>query len=693
MQNRPTEQDGQPQSGRPGTAAETGVNILLVDDDPKNLAVLEAVLDVPGYRLVSALSGEQALLALIEDEFAVIVADVRMPEMNGFELALLIKERRKTAEVPIIFLSAQDEDELVLEGYGSGAVDYLLKPVNAPVLRSKVAIFAELHRSRRALLAANRQLEAEVAERRRAEAALQAATAEARQASHAKSTFLAAMSHEIRTPMYGVLGMLELLGLSRLDGEQRSTLSVIRASAQSLLRIVDDILDFSRIEANRIDLRTTVASLEKLVARVCQVHSSRASAKGLLLRTDVAADLHPAYVFDRQRVEQILNNLIGNALKFTERGVVEVAVRVTERKPGADRLCLQVRDTGIGIDAQSQRRLFQPYAQADPDTASRFGGTGLGLVISRRLAELMGGTLTLHSVPGQGTTLTLECTFPLATDAQHAAAASEEAAQRALEALTKRSRPAPSVADAQAEGTLVLVVDDHPTNRMVLQQQLLALGYAAETAVDGREGYDAWKSGRFALVIADCNMPNMSGHELARAVRRDEQASRARRTPIFACTANAMATEAALCLEAGMDEYLVKPAELSALARCLAQWLPLPRAPALVNHAMLRTIAGDDPAAIRRLLAQYLQTHQQDASALHAALARPDLVEVGRLAHRIRGACKTMGSLALESVVGLIEEQAVRGELDGLRQTMPAFDDELARLLSLLPQEGNTDAV
>ena len=516
--------------------------------------------------------------------------------------------------------------------------------------------------------------------------ALARATDEATSASLAKSAFLATMSHEIRTPMNGVLGLLELLGLTDLDAGQRSTLAVVRSSGESLLRILDDILDFSKIEANRLALDPAPASLRRLLEGTRQVYASHASGKGLVLQSDIDPRLAPALVLDRHRVAQVLNNLVSNALKFTERGSVTIQARLVSATEGRQQVAITVIDTGIGIAPEAASRLFQPFVQSGPETARRYGGTGLGLVISRRLATLMGGTLMLDSVPGQGTRAVFRCEFATAEGADPEAEASE-LAQRELQGLLARSRTAPAPEQAAQEGTLVLVVDDHPTNRMVLGRQLNSLGYAVETAADGREAFEAWKTGRYGLVVADCNMPGMSGYDLVRALRAHEKQHVLPRTPVFACTANAMPGESAICREAGMDEYLVKPIGMGELARQLRAWLPLPvEEEGVVNLGALAHAVGGDAALERQVLQEYRRTHEADARALHAAVEAGDTVRALQLAHRIRGACVALGSLPLAEAAGCLED-ALRDPPggNGVALAMAAFDDELARLLARLP--------
>ena len=532
----------------------------------------------------------------------------------------------------------------------------------------------------------------------RLNAALGKHAAEVEAANRAKSTFLATMSHEIRTPMNGVLGMVELLALTRLDAEQRTTLEIVRESGKSLLRIIDDILDFSKIEAGRLEVRPEAASIKDVIEGVFNIYSGNASSKGLLLKPVVDPQISPAVWVDPWRLRQILNNFVSNAIKFTSQGTIEIKADLIERVDAEDRVRFSVKDTGIGISLENQRQLFEPFRQADGETTRRYGGTGLGLTICRRLADLMGGSIEMVSELGKGTTMILTVLLPIA-NSQDLPKTESEATRDLLSDTTRMRRMAPSVAQAETEGTLVLLVDDHPTNRLLLMRQVKTLGYAAESAENGVDALDKWKSGRFKMVITDCNMPDMDGYELARSIRRHESANEGKRIPIIACTANALGGEAEICFAAGMDDYLAKPVKLTELLKKLDQWLPIPEqsdtpsvqfggrsdapapgAAAPVDRSVLAEISGGDAGAERDILLDFRRVNDEDAAMLKQAITNSDIPQVTRASHRIKGACRMVGAMGLASVCEHIEHASRANDWNTITVYMGAFHQEWMRL-------------
>ena len=539
-------------------------------------------------------------------------------------------------------------------------------------------------------------------EQKRLEDALQEAKDAADSANRAKGTFLATMSHEIRTPMNGVLGHLELLSLTRLDGDQRATLGIVRESGKSLLRIIDDILDFSKIEAGKLEVRPEAASITNILEGVHNIYAGNASSKGLSFAVVADPLISPALLADPLRLRQILNNFVSNALKFTARGgSIQIEAKLIERVDGEERVSFSVKDTGIGVSLEDQRRLFQPFSQIDGDAQrGRAAGTGLGLTICRRLAAMMGGAVDMISEPGKGTTMILTLSLPIADP--HDLKRVDPAVERErVRSSARLRRLPPTTEEAEREHTLVLVVDDHPTNRMLLVRQVLALGYAAESAENGVGGLKEWTSGRFSLIVTDCNMPEMDGYEMTRAIRRIEEKQGQKRTPIVACTANALGGEAEICFAAGMDDYLVKPVELAQMLTKLDQWLPtpgedtphaaarVPGSPKTVNgspvdRSVLAKMSGGDASTEREILTDFRRVNDEDAAELDRAVAATDGPQVTHSAHRMLGASKMVGAPAFASVCETIEHASRAGDWTTIAANMEPFHVERNRLNSYL---------
>ncbi|MGJ7902738.1 ATP-binding protein [Lysobacter sp. 1R34A] len=531
---------------------------------------------------------------------------------------------------------------------------------------------------------------------KRLERELRASEARAQDANRAKSSFLAAMSHEIRTPMIGVTGMIEVLAHSRLDPEQRRALDVIEQSARSLLQIIGGILDFSKIEAGRLEIVTEAVDLAALVRGTMAGFVGAAASRGVTLSCRIDAGIAPAHRADALRLRQILGNFLSNAVKFTERGSIQVALEylgaaTADGDEPRDALCLRVSDTGIGVGAEQQRRLFEPFSQADSDTTRRYGGTGLGLAICRRLAALMGGEVTMESAPGVGTTMRLRVALARAPASELRAANAGDADATALVA-----RSLPDLATAERERSLILLIDDHPTNRLVIARQLALAGYASESASSGQEGLQRWRSGRYALLLSDVHMPGLDGYGLTRAVREEEARDGLPRTPIVALTASALKGEAEACQAAGMDDYLVKPVAVARLAATLQRWLPhtVPppgTAPTLANDERARVLDGevlqellsDSGGDAADVLDDFLAVTRQDLAELQSARAQGDLAGVRRQAHRIKGAAALIGAHELGAAAQAVEQTAHDQDWTALLAVLSDLETALERLRRL----------
>ena len=391
---------------------------------------------------------------------------------------------------------------------------------------------------------------------------LDEAKALAEAASETKSQFLANMSHELRTPISGVVGIAELLSQKDLPTEERRLVTLLLTNAGALLRIVDDILDFAKIEAGRLSVDMKPCRLTRVLEDVLQLVDHQVREQRVKLRHTVPADLPPV-IADPARLRQVLLNLVTNAVKFSPRGSVEVRLSELSRDGDRLRIRLEVEDDGIGISEADQGALFEPFTQADASSSRRYGGTGLGLAIARDLLDLMGGTIGVRSRLGEGSVFWIE--LPLRLSAKSVTRAEGSAAPNRAE------RPSVSAdAPPATTGARVLLVEDNPVASAVAAGILRHLGAAVEIATDGREAVAAFTRHSFDLILMDCQMPEMDGFQATREIRRLEGESGAHRTTIVALTAHALAEDQRRCLAAGMDDHLAKPARRETLASVLA---------------------------------------------------------------------------------------------------------------------------
>ncbi|QLY26354.1 response regulator [Bdellovibrio sp. KM01] len=502
--------------------------ILIVDDNPENIFALSELIKADDLELITANKPEQALSLLLDHDFALALLDVQMPDMSGFELAQFIRGIQKTRHLPIIFVTAQQQDQnIIFKGYESGAVDLMFKPLDPYIVRSKVQTFISLDRQNKLLKAKMEEVEFL---RKRAE-----------QANLSKSQFLANMSHEIRTPLASVLGFSDVLVQEDLgEAEKQDSLAAIRRNGELLLRLIDDILDLSKIEANQLHFMKASFNFDDLLKDIATTLGLKASDKGIALEVEAKNPPGLFYKSDLERIKQILLNVTGNAIKFTAQGSVKILCYIQPDRNHHDRVIFEIRDTGIGISEEESKKLFQPFSQADISTRKQYGGTGLGLVISRELAKSMGGDLKLiSSAPNVGSFFEVSMLLEKSQG-------TNQTIEQKVESLNK---------DIDLQGAKILVVDDVSDNRLLIDRYMRNTHSEILQAANGLEAIEIMEGHNPDLILMDIQMPIMDGYETVRRIRAAGYTK-----PIIALTAHAMKEEGQKCMDAGCDGVLTKPA-------------------------------------------------------------------------------------------------------------------------------------
>jgi len=517
--------------------------ILIVDDEAINISLLVNTLQ-KDYKVKAANNGQKALDIVHSDQKPdMILLDIMMPEMSGYEVIRELKSTDYAKDIPVIFISAMSEAEDETKGFEMGAADFITKPIRPSIVKARVATHLSLYQHQEEL--------EELVEQKTIE--LKNKIHDLEIAQQAKSNFLASVSHEIRTPMNAILGFVDKLVKGETDLERKKYFNIIQNSGKSLLGIINDILNFSKIESRSIKMNPVTYVIKDLFDEICEVYKDRFLKKNITLSCDLASSLPDTIMLDTLHFNQVLANLIDNALKFTLKGG-NVLLKVSFDKQ-SDQLHFSITDTGVGIAKENYEKIFHIFEQEDNSTTRKYGGVGLGLAIASNLIELLGGKLQLESEVGKGSRFFFSIPVTVC-----------ETSKDNVDSDIENN----VVTNFNAH---VLIVEDNKTNQMLMKMMLDDFGITYDIADDGAIAVEKFSSANYDCILMDENMPNINGIKAAKQIREIEQLDQRKVTPIVAVTANSLSGDRERFIDAGMDDYVSKPYTEEDIARVLKKYL------------------------------------------------------------------------------------------------------------------------
>ncbi len=643
-------------------------SILIVDDEAQNRKVLANTLNEWGYSIILADDGLQTLELLKTKTPHLILLDIMMPGMDGFEVCQKIKADPNTKDIPIIFLTAHTDTDKVVKGFQLGAVDYITKPFNSAELIPRVQTHIKLKATEEQLIQKIQELET---------------------ANRTKSEFLATMSHEIRTPMNGIIGLTQLAQKTRLTFQQQDYLTKIDSLTHVLLDIINDILDFSKIEAGKLNVEHINFSLEEVLNKLFNTFSLKIEDKGLTLYKNISSDIPRYLIGDPLRLLQILMNLTGNALKFTEKGKILIAVNVIKKDDTFITLKFSVQDTGIGIPSEIKEHLFKAFTQADNTISRKYGGTGLGLAICKCLVTMMEGDIWIDSIVGEGSTFNFTAQFKCSSEQE----CSKQQAQ---------TKAVPSI--NTLHGARILLVEDNLINQQVARESLESEGLVVKIANNGQEAITAVTNNSFDVVLMDIQMPEMDGYEATQIIRKNQYT-----LPIVAMTAHAMNSVREKCLLVGMNDYITKPIDLELLFSILKKWIkPKSKPYAIQKHQKItgelpNTLPGFElKSAIKRLggnkslfkmlLHDFERDYAHAAIDLRSALEHNEIETALILSHTLKGIAGNLSANELQKALSDLERALKRDNFeDVLMDNVEISLIKVLESIKTIPQENQKD--
>ena len=664
--------------------------ILLVDDAPTNIQMLAAILETD-HKIIVAPNGRIALQMTTLHKPDLILLDIEMPELDGYQVCAKLKADVNTQGIPILFLTARDSEQDEVRGLSLGAIDYLTKPFNPTLVMARVKNHLELKRHQDTLEQITLALEMSNEIVEKAKKSAEKAKESAEKANRTKGEFLANMSHEIRTPMNSIIGFTDLMAQTPLTEKQHRYLDTIKSSGEHLLTVINDILDFSKIQAGKLILESIPFNLKHIIEQSVSHFSMLSQKKEITILHTLFPDVPTTLTGDPHRLRQILFNLLGNAVKFTQLGHIALFIRPLHQTNTEILLQFLVEDTGIGVTKKNQQKLFKPFSQSDSSNTRKYGGTGLGLSISAGLIQSMGGKMEMQSSEGIGSSFRFSLRF------------------------TPCLTPIPPTPNNLIEHTFndkhhILVVEDDPVNLLFISELLKTLGFTEiDQAYTGKEALEMLEKASYDLILMDCQMPEMDGYQATKEIRQLEKTQQKPRLPIIALTANAMEDNRDKCLSVGMDDFLSKPIQIPLLARTMGKWLPhskmiqsssgVPQHNQTEEAKLEATDLQEEPldqsgieelkqlfgqANFSAVITAFLAEFPDKITRLEQAIENNDPEDLHKIAHILKGNTGMVKAVKLSQLFAKLVLLGRSGTTVGAHEMLPTVQEEKERVIKAL---------